>query len=654
MKLKHGETRKEDGHSTAKAAAAFNVVGAAGMAAVFAFQGAAVAQPAAPAAAKPDSVMVAPIAVSATTDSTKSAPQPVTAQGEAAKIIALDRQISLLRNGAKTPAEKTEYAALTKGIGKDKAMQGLLQQEVAAIRSLGKLGVEGITEKGIAIGTAAALDSLSSRIDMGESVEYMRDKPTMMRLSNGILTGSSELTAPGPENVAAERMQLPPIERSLFDPGAITLLNHGQNKGVSTLRGTPSSMVLSMCGSEQVAQDLVDALSTAEVVRQNSDTRNDPAANQRAAYNLYTVLQLIPSDKVIWQSEAFQKAITALSRGNLQDGLDLIRGDNAFNTDFFGAINLYKLNVNQRAVSVMRSGVTLRTEETGNVEDYNEVKSGVKKGPIWLRGLWASLSITHEYLLMTGELTRYRTHVDTLADSSTQVSLVSDSTQILEGNGHLFGITPQACFVRTIFGLPMELIVYGNVSYRTWALGTDVPMADGTTQRVEASENKWYVGQWGTEFDFHSKHKHTFISDGALGLATVGLDNPNPIVYLSLTHTWSERNIARLQTQLTMKYANLLGQDHLGGEVIPIDMAWQLNRWTLFTSPAVRGDYNFANHNITAEAYGILGVRLNNALSLDGRAGFVTEQGPARGERISQTAFGSVNLTWIVSNPIKP
>lgn len=651
MKLKHGEIRKEDGHTSAKAAV-FNAAGVAGIAALIAFQGTAVAQNV---PAKSDSVTVAPVVVPATIDSTKSAPQPVTAQSEAAKIMSLDRQINLLRNGGKTKAEKDEYDAITKGIGKDKAMQGLLQQEMAAIHNLDKLGVESITEPAIQVGTAAALDSLSKRMDRGEHRGYAKDyKATIVRLSSGLNTGTSEITTPEPENQVAERMQLPPIQRSLFDPGAVTLLHNNQNTGISTLTGAPSWTLISICGDQPLAQNIVNARGTAEAVRQNPNTANDLTANQNAAQNLYALLSQIPSNKEIWANTSFTNALNYLSSGNLKDGLAALNNNNDFNTDFSSSIRLYKLAVNQRAVSMMHSAVTFRTEETGNMDDYDQVKTGVKSGPIWLRGLWASLTISHDYLLLTGQLTRYKSKLDTLSDSTTQLSFVPDSTQILEGNGQVLGLTPQACFVRTFFGMPMELIVYGNVSYTSWSLGTNVPMGDGTTQRVEAKENKWYVGQWGAEFNLHSKYKNTFISDGALGLATIGLENPNPIVYLSLTHTWSERNIARLQTEITMKYANLLSQDHLFGEAIPIDVAWQFNNWTLFTSPALNGDYNFSNRNATIQAYGILGVRFNNAIALDGRAGFVTEQGPAVGERISQTGYGSLNLTWIVSNPIKP
>ena len=447
----------------------------------------------------------------------------------------------------------------------------------------------------------------------------------------------------------AAREPLPLIEQQLRDMGPIHLISSSRNSTVVSFGGRVTQDSVLLFGSEANAQGTMTALGNAYATLANHP--NDPQVQAQAAQALRDALSQIPANKEIWQSANFTSAMADLQRGDLRSALDKLSREGLLQTFFANLNNLYVVSVNQRAISVMRAGVTVKYEFERNVEAFTEFMRGAQRGEFQPRLLWLATGLHYEYLLMSGQLTQY-------AAEGSGVREVS--RQRLTGTGHVFGVTPQIAFGLSAWQYPIEAVLHCNFGYRTYELGTDVPTPGGGTQRVGTSDQSFYVGVWGAEIRFPGREgQRSIIRVPRINIGAVG-SPVNPYASFTLAGRWLENNTMRIESEITPQFSYFLDQPRVGGEVRPIDFSIRLDREGqnfLFFGPGFRYDYNIATGGHTLDGSGSVGFRFGRGVHIDLRGGVVGEVGGSEVDRLPTSGYGSLNLTitpqhWILGGGV--
>jgi hypothetical protein len=542
-----------------------------------------------------------------------------------------DEAVKVLGEGSKAEAvaylEKAHMAALEN-----------LQKKMAAGEEIGDRGPK----------VLASLDSVN--MDSGNYKGNLIDR---LRLQLG---GTAGPVVPKAEEQAAGAQALPVFEMPLFDLGPIHLLSSKKDEAMVAFNASSTPTLNSMFGGESNATGAMNALAGAYATLTNHP--NDLSAQQAAAKSVYEAFKAIPSNKEIWNASVhpnFAKAMDYFSKGMLQAGLDALSQEPAFNSMYGQMNNLYVVTVNQRAVAVMRAGVTVRYNFDKNLEAFQEFINGSAEKRFEPRLLYLALGLNYEYLAMSGQLTQL-----TVAPGTGAVT--KGKSTPLTGTGNVFSVTPQIGIGTSAWGNPMEIVLHANIGYQQYELGTNVPMSDGTTQKISVGDKGAYIGLWGAEVRFPGKTgQRNLLRIERIGAGNVGATNP--MAYITFSGNWKETNKMRLQSFVTPQYSYFLGQHRVGAELKPIDMSFQLHpEWTLNVGPGVRYDYNFGNENHTIEAYVSAGFKYSRGVALDLRGGYITELGGAKGagERVPGllggpgVPYGGINLTLTPAEWFKP
>jgi hypothetical protein len=430
---------------------------------------------------------------------------------------------------------------------------------------------------------------------------------------------------------------LPQLEQQLRDMGPIHLISSSGNSTVVAFGGRVTQDSVLLFGNQGNAQGAMNSLGNAYATLANHG--DDPTRVAAAAQALRDSLSQIPADKEIWASPNFQAAMADLQRGDLRGALDKLSREGLLQTFFANLSNLYVVEVNQRAISVMRAGVTVRYEFERNVEAFTEFMRGTPQGEFQPRVLWLAAGLHYEYLLMSGTLRQY-------APEGAGVRQVS--SQRLEGTGHAVSVTPQMAFGFSAWQQPVEAVLHCNFGYRTYELGTDVPTPGGGTQRAGISDQSFYVGVWGAEIRFPGREgQRSVVRVPRVNIGAVG-SPVNPFASFTVSARYLENERMRIQGEITPQFSYFLEQPRLGGEVRPVDFSIRLDQEGnnfMFFGPGFRYDYNFVTGGHTLEGSGAVGFRFGRGVTIDLRGGVIGEVGGREEERLPTSPFGSLNLT---------
>jgi hypothetical protein len=504
------------------------------------------------------------------------------------------------------------------------------------------------------------LEEFLARVDQGigrGEARYAEFEPAGSEITALLrqLRGGALREAPRAEDQATGRRQLPLIEMPLFDPGPVRLISASRDRSVVALGAQATPTTTSLFGGEQVATSAMTALGNAYATLANHP--NDLGAQQDAARALHQALSQIPSNKEIWNSSVhphFAAAMNHLAAGNLQAGLGELSQETAFNAVYNALNNLYVIEVNQQAISIMRAGVTVRYEFERNMEAFTEFIRGSREGNFQPRLLWLGMGMHYEYLLTSGILRRFQV---TPGAGGAAGGITETERRRVTGTGHIVSFQPQLAFGFSAWGQPIEAVVHADLGYQRVEMGADVDVS-GRRERLDILQEGVFVGAIGTDVFLRSREgRQAIITVPRIGAGVVApQQGPNFYFNFTASGNWLEGNTMRLQTQITPHYEYFLEQHRLGMEIRPAETAIQLSdNVTLFFGPGF--DYTAIGlqrpgegGDVTHRLYGFgrigLGVgQGGRAFQVDLRGGYVGELGGREEERIPSSPTFGLNIT---------
>jgi len=564
---------------------------------------------------------------------TKTDKAPATAASEASNVMAAAELIAFLQKGQpkKTDPNLELYnlaiSTLTKDGKAESAITAAMALHMRSVNNLHALLRSGETlEDKDARAIVSHVDSINDDLETGShnflkdetwAIAYMREKRQLMGISNAITTGEMEATATE-LNVAAEKIQLPPIKVSLQD----ILSNLHPIEGIGSLpilTYTPglSSMVLSTFTqtlddpeAEANARAAMDGLAAGYAVLTNSP--NDSGAATHASQAIYDAFSKVPADKVLWTSDAFNQAMAKFKDGKLTEGLVLLAGDNAMSSIYDALNNTYTLTISERALSVLKGGTTFRYEFDSKVNAYQEYQKEGKKWAFLPLGI--GMALYYETLDLVGQLTQLKAS----RDAQGALTVTPENTA-LAGTGQAASIIPQATFGTMLWRKPVEFTAYCTVGYRKWEMGTEIQLEDGTTKKLDVGKEGMYVGIYGIEANvskaFGALQKPIFkIGNHPVGFERAGLANVagqfNPIAYVTFSSLMAEKNQWRVQLFAKPELRYLLKQFSTALEIKP-EATYQPEgkNVTFFGAPVFRFEWNYANSSYVYDMRAMLGAR---------------------------------------------
>ncbi len=462
---------------------------------------------------------------------------------------------------------------------------------------------------------------------------------TVTRLSR-LLQGGELNVAPTELDITAGAEALPIFELPLFDLGAIHLLSSSNQQAIVAFNAQTTPTLNVMFGGAGNAQTVLNQMGNAYATLTNYP--NDLAKQQAAAQSLFNALNTVPQNSDMRSTTDhphFVNALNYLGKGMLQAGLNELAQETGFNSVYGSLNNLYVVSVNQRAVAILHSGITVKYEFEKNMEAFQEFMRGAADSRFEPRFLYMALGLNYEYLAMSGQLQQM-----TIAPGTGAVT-AGPITQ-LTGTGNVVSATPQLGIGTSLWRNPVEIVLHANAGYRQYELGTNLPMADGSKQNITIDNKGAYIGLWGAEMHFPGKEgQRRIIRIERFGAGAVGSPQ-NALAYITFSGNWKETNRLRLQTFITPQYSYFLQQHRAGADLHPLDFTAQPNnRWSFFAGPGIRYDYDTGNKVTTMEFYGAAGINYARGVALDLRGGYLKETGGDPGQRLKPTPFGGINLT---------
>lgn len=562
-------------------------------------------------------------------------------------------QILTIVQGSRPPegdARRAVYDAAVATLGegnRNEAVAFLTRAHVASIQRLSTLVNQGGSMGEQTSAIATMLRPIHEGIGAGTMPAYevaTNEVATLLRVAGG----GEARAASTRESPSSTSQPLPLIETPLQDLGPIHLLSSSSSESVVALNATTTPILNSTFGSQTIAQNGVNAMANAYATMANHP--NDLAAQSTAAQALHAALSQIPSDKQIWNTTAhphFNAAMQALARGDLRTGLAELSQEPVFNAVYGQLNNLYVITVNQRAITVMRAGVTARYEFGENQDAFTAFIRGSSSGRFEPRILWLALGLNYERLLLSGQLHQLAVTPGTGGSPGTVNEV---SRRRVEGTGDVFSVTPQLALGFSAWSHPVEMVFHCNVGYQTYTIGADVQTQGGGTQRLETSQSGAYIGPWGAQINFPGREGQRMIV--RLSSASIGAVGSPENAYANVTFEgrWLEGNTLRIRSQATVGYQHFLQQHGAMTDIRPADFTWQVNpNWSLFFGPgfrySVRYDSEGREAYHTLDGYGAFGFRYDRGVSVDIRGGYVGEVGGREESRIPSSPYGGLNIT---------
>jgi hypothetical protein len=560
-------------------------------------------------------------------------------------------------------------ARLGEGEGRNAAIGYLQRALVASLQRLQELQPQDTAALG---DNAAACRTMLQRLNRGAAADetgYDEFVPHLSMLTSllGVTEGVAADAQVGPREVdqAARATALPIIEMPMHDLGNITLLSRGSSESVVAINATPGPTTTALFGDAATAQAGVNAIANGYAVLANHP--NDAAAQRAAATALFNALSAIPSGREIWERPGFQDAMRKLQSGDLSGGLQSLAGESSLNSVFQSLNNLYVISVNQRAVAIMRAGVTVRYEFDENMQAFQEYMRGTRHGGFEPRFIWTALGMYYEYLAMSGQLQQLQ------VDPATS-ELRTVGRQRLTGSGHSVGLRPEIAIGTGVGGenwsTPMEIVIGATViPYQQWSMSGNVAMTDGSTETLEVGDEGAMLGLTSVEVRFPGQEGNR----GTVRLSRVGVGVVptleqdaagetsgvlmNPLAYITMEGNWMEGNRVRLQSTITPQYSYFLRQHRVGADIRPLNLSvysGEEGQHRFFVGPGLRYDYNFGNQVHTFEGYLGAGYSYRRQFQIDLRGGYLGEAGGNEVDRLPGTPFGGLNMQFNIGEFFRP
>jgi hypothetical protein len=561
-------------------------------------------------------------------------------------------QILALVQGTRPPegdARRAIYDAAVTTLGegsRDEAIAFLTRSHIASIRRLSELVTAGGSMGDQATAVATMLRPINVGIGAGTMPAYeaiTNEVATILRVAGG---GEAQATSTT-EDPSSTSAPLPLIETPLQDLGPIHLLSTSSSESVVAINATSTPEMNLLFGGESVATGAVNAMANAYATMANHP--NDLAAQQAAATALRTALGQIPSGSDIWNTTAhphFNAAMQALARGDLRTGLSELSQESLFNNVYGQLNNLYVITVNQRAVTVMRAGVTARYEFDENQTAFQAFIRGSSTNSFEPRVLWLALGLNYERLLLSGQLRQLAVTPGTGGGPGT-VSEVN--RQRVTGTGDVFSVTPQLAVGFSAWSHPVEMVFHCNVGYQTYTIGADVATQGGGSTRLATEQSGAYIGPWGAQINFPGREgQRMMVRMSSVSIGAVG-SPVNAYANVTFEGRWLEGSTMRIRSQATLGYQHFLEQHGSMLDIHPADFTIQVNPdWSLFFGPGFRYStrYDSTGGELyhTLDGYGAFGFRYDKGVSVDIRGGYLGEVGGREEDRIPATPYGSLNL----------
>ncbi len=591
-----------------------------------------------------------PSAMSATHPT--NAPTALAAANNAVRI----GEILEIVRGSRPPegdARRAVYDAAVATLGEDNGRDGavtfLTNSHIVSIRRLNTLVVAGGDMGTAAPNVEAMLTPIDAGIGAGTAsfLAYEAIGNIVTSLLR-VARGGEAVAAPTATDTTTTATALPLIETPLRDLGPIHLLSSSSSESVVALNASSTPALDSMFGGNATATAGINAMANAYATMANHP--NDLAAQQAAATSLYSALNAIPHDKEIWNSTIhphFNSAMQALQRGDLRTALSELSQETSFNALYGQMNNLYVISINQRAVTVMRAGVTARYEFDENQAAFTSFIRGSASGSFEPRILWLALGLNYERLLLSGQL---RQLAVTPGTGGSPGSVNEVSRRRVEGTGDVFSVTPQLALGFSAWSHPVEMVFHCNVGYQAYTIGADVPTQGGGSQRLETSQAGAYIGPWGAQINFPGREgQRMMVRMSSVSVGAVG-SPVNAYANVTFDGNWYEGNTMRIRSQATLGYQHFLEQHGSMVDIRPADFNWQVAEgWSLFFGPGFRYStrYDATGEALyhTLDGYGTFGFRYDRGVSVDIRGGYIGEVGGREEDRIPATPYGGLNIT---------
>lgn len=575
-----------------------------------------------------------------------------------AEILQIVRSARPPEGDARRAVYDAAVSTLGEGNGRDGAITYLTESHKASITRLHSLATSA-SDMGDSVRN---VEMMLAAIDQGIGAGLAQYLPyetignqvsTLLRIARG---GESR-TASTATDTSSTVQPMPLIETPLRDLGPIHLLSSSAGESVVALNAASTPALNSMFGGESIAQGGMNALANAYATMANHP--NDLAAQTAAATALHTALSQIPSDKEIWNTSVhphFNAAMQALQRGDLRTALSELSQEPSFNSVYGQLNNLYIISVNQRAISVMRAGVTTRYQFGENQDAFTSFIRGSADGTFEPRVLWLGLGLHYERLLLSGQLRQLAVTPGAAGSAGT---ITETGRRRVEGTGDVFTVTPQLGVGFSAWGNPVEMIIHCSVGYQTYTVGADVPTQGGGSERLETSVAGAYGGPWGAQFNFPGREgQRMMVRMSSVSAGMVG--NPadlNAYANVTFEGRWHEGNTMRIRSEATVGYQHFLQQHGTVADIRPADFSFQFGpNWNLFFGPGFRWTTRYDSEGEAAyhtlDGYGVLGFQFQDptiavirGVGVDARAGYLQEVGGREEDRIPSSPYGSLNLS---------
>ena len=547
------------------------------------------------------------------------------------------------------------YDAAIRTFGASQAETILTSAHIDSIKRLNKLVLAGGTlgESGRAI--EAMLLPIDAGINSGDPIfdAYELSGRAIADLIVNARGGSAESLV-RKEDKITEAIPLPLIEQPVRDLGPIHLVSSSKNESVVALNTESTPATNSMFGGQANAQEALRQLGNAYATLTNHP--NDLAAQKDAAQSLYGSLKNIPEGKEIWNAtthEHFAKAMDYLSKGMLEAGLSELSQEPAFNSVYGSLNNLYVISINQRAIAILRAGITVRYEFDKNMEAFEEFIRTSREGDYQPRLLYLALGMHYEYLLMSGQLKQFQV---VSGAQGTAGTIKEVGAQSITGTGSAYSLTPQLGIGASAWGAPMEIAISAQLGYQKWSM--EAPKGQlNLPEKLSLGDEGIYVGLIGAEVRFPGKEARKwpvrFERFGAGVVPTVSREadkaklQANPLAYFTVSAS-AQGNSLRWRAEVTPQYSYFLEQHRFGVDVRPADFTIQAGSgFTIFAGPGFKYDYNASRGIHTLDGYGTIGLKTDVGVTVDIRGGKVGEMGPdsRKSEMIAPNWYGSLNVT---------
>jgi len=537
----------------------------------------------------------------------------------------------------------------------------------AAIRLHGNSGAAiAAVETALARGIRNIGQIAQSRESMGADADALEQKLTAVNRAIGNLETSSTMEVAGNSITCVLRMMrggevctesaapraqdrptsldaLPIIEMLPYDFGTQFFLS-GFGNGRFVMADPETTPILnSLFGGAGVAQNAMSTWADALETLMNSP--NDPTALANAAHALHGALSQIPSDKQIWQLPQFNSAMAALANGDLRGGLASLRGMPQLNAVWSTLGNLNQLQLSQRAVARIRTGILLRFPDGTNPAEFLSFRRGTEGRAYPWDVLSYQVGANYTNLLMSGRLQAYTLDFSTFALSP------SGPARAVEGQGHAVDGQAGITFGGTMFHDPVEATLSARLGYLWWGINT----TDEAGRPLEAKDSSVY-GM--LNFDVARVGYEGRNSAFRLSRWGLGMFNLNPYAYFTLTGRSFEGNSMRLEHHLTPQYLMFWGrrqdgmsedmfyQHRVAADLRPLDFTIQSgNNQTWYVGPGLHYSWNTEQGIHSLEPYAHVSYRwAPGGLAVDARVGYFTEVGGDSSFRAPNTVTGTLNL----------